>query len=193
MSERDPRLEDLVGDDVQGDERHRLQAVHDLLLQVGPPPELSPALREPPAADPPRLLALPRRYRFTAAAAAAAAAMILFGAGYVIGGRGGPAPALRTVEMRGPGGAAASLAVFAQDEAGNWPMKLTVSGLAVGKDGAVYELWLTKNGRLAEPCGAFAVAKGTTEVPLNAPYALRQFDGWVIVRSGSTVPLLSTV
>ena len=36
------------------------------------------------------------------------------------------------------------------------------------------------------------MAAGTTKVPLNAPYRLKQFDGWVIVRTGTKVPLLST-
>ena len=31
----------------------------------------------------------------------------------------------------------------------------------------------------AESCGTFAVASGTTTVPLNAPYQLKKFDGWV--------------
>jgi hypothetical protein len=34
------------------------------------------------------------------------------------------------------------------------------------------------------------VAAGTTEVPLNAPYRLRQFDDWVVVRTGTTAPIL---
>jgi hypothetical protein len=34
------------------------------------------------------------------------------------------------------------------------------------------------------------VASGTTKVPLNAPYRLKNFDDWVIVRTGSTTPLV---
>ena len=41
-------------------------------------------------------------------------------------------------------------------------------------------------------CGTFVVAGGTTEVPLNAPYHLKDYDGWVIVRTGAKTPLLST-
>ena len=41
----------------------------------------------------------------------------------------------------------ASLALFEVDSAGNWPMKLSVSGLAPAKDGRPYELWLTRHGK----------------------------------------------
>jgi hypothetical protein len=33
---------------------------------------------------------------------------------------------------------------------------------------------------------------GTTVVPMNAPYKLRDFDAWVVVEEGSTTPLLTT-
>jgi hypothetical protein len=67
-------------------------------------------------------------------------------------------------------------------------MELRVSGLQPGR----YELWLTRQGKLAEPCGAFAIAAGETTVPLNAPYVLRDFDGWVVVPSGGAAPVLTT-
>ena len=94
--------------------------------------------------------------------------------------------------MTGAGGARAELVVFAKDAAGNWPMKLTVTGLEPLAAGAVYELWLTKRGALAESCGTFRVSTAETEVPLNAPYRLRDYDGWVIVPQGSTRPVLRT-
>jgi hypothetical protein len=68
-------------------------------------------------------------------------------------------------------------------------MSLRVRGLRAG---ATYELWLTRDGKLAESCGSFAVAAGTTEVPLNAPYRLKEYDGWVVVEAGSTEPVLTT-
>jgi hypothetical protein len=67
-------------------------------------------------------------------------------------------------------------------------MELRVAGLPAGR----YELWLTRDGKLAETCGVFAVADGETTVPLNAPYALKSFDGWVVVPSGDTTPVLTT-
>lgn len=167
--------------DLAPEERERLTATHELLLRAGPPPELTPALESPPAVEAPRILPLPRRYRFTAVAAAAAAAVALFGIGYLVGGNGNGAPAVvRTVEMRGDDGAVASLAVLEKDDAGNWPMELTVSGLAPLPAGKTYELWLTHDGELAESCGSFAVSGPETVVTLNAPYRLSEFTGWVV-------------
>ena len=51
-------------------------------------------------------------------------------------------------------------------------MELRVSGLEPG----TYELWLTRDGALEAPCGAFVVAEGETTVPLNAPYVLKDFE-----------------
>lgn len=180
-------LNDLVGNDLEPAERTRLERVHALLERAGPPPELPPALArapEPPAA---RVIPFPQRHRYTAFAAAVVAACALFGLGYLVGGAGGEGP-LRTVAMSGPDHATAQLDVFEQDAAGNWPMELRVSGLPEGS----YELWLARNGKLAEPCGAFLVAAGETTVPLNAPYTLKAFDGWVVVPSGTTTPVLTT-
>ena len=178
-------VRDIVGDDVPPDELERLQRLHVLLEQTGPPPELSPALTHAPELPSARVIPFPRRYRFTAAAAAAVAAAALFGIGYVAGGSGADAP-VRTVVMSGRG-ATAELDLFDVDVAGNWPMELRVTGLAAG----TYELWLTRAGKLAEPCGSFSVAARETTVPLNAPYKLRQFDGWVVVASGDDMPVLT--
>ena len=186
MSEtRDVR--DLVGDDLEPSELQRLGRVHAMLERAGPPPELPPALVHAPEPPSARVIPLPRRYRFTALAAAVIVAAALFGAGYLAAGGPDPSPA-ETVVMRGAGGAIAELALFAKDEAGNWPMELSVSGLDAGS----YELWLTRGGKLAEPCGAFVVSEGKTTVPLNAPYVLRDFDGWVVVPVGGETPVLTT-
>ncbi len=45
---RKPTLDELIGADTTGAERQRLQHVHELLLEAGPPPELSPELEEGP-------------------------------------------------------------------------------------------------------------------------------------------------
>jgi anti-sigma-K factor RskA len=191
MSERPP-IESIVGEDLPADERASLDRVHGLLLAVGPPPELPPSLAEPPMVTEGRVIPLPRRYRFTAIAAAAAFAITVFGAGYLIGGGDGPNEPERTVVMTGDSGAVARLAVFAKDGAGNWPMELEVEGLPSLPTGTTYELWLTKDGELAEVCGTFVVAGRETQVPLNAPYPLRAFTGWVVVRAGSTDFVLRT-
>lgn len=180
-------LNDVVGDDLEPPERERLERVHALLAQAGPPPELSPALERAPEPPTARVIPFPRRFRYTAFAAAAVAALALFGLGYLAGGAGGKDP-VRTVAMSGAPPASATLDVFEKDAAGNWPMELRVSGLAAGR----YELWLTRGDELAESCGTFAVAQGETTVPLNAPYSLRDFDGWVVVPVGKTAPVLTT-
>jgi hypothetical protein len=186
MSE--PRdLRALVGDDVEPSELERLERVHAMLLQAGPPPELPPAIDQAPAPPAARVIPFPRRYRYTALAAAAILAVGLFGLGYLVGGGPGEQP-VETLAMHGSGPASAELALFAKDEAGNWPMELTVTGLAPG----TYELWLTRDDELAAPCGSFAVAGEQTTVPLNAPYPLREYDEWVVVAQGSDEPVLTT-
>ncbi len=190
MSDRPPNFDELVGD-LSPAERERLLRVHALLVAAGPPPELPPHLVVPP--DEPRatVVPIPRRYRWAALSAAAVLLVALFGVGYAIGHASAPEEAF-TVPMAGASGASAELVVFARDAAGNWPMKLTVRGLPALERGSRYELWLTKSGKLVEQCGAFATADVETEVPLNAPYVLRDYDGWVVVVNGSTAAVLRT-
>jgi hypothetical protein len=177
-------VRDLVGD-VDPEELDRLQRIHTLLEQAGPPPSLSPGTERPPAPGA-EVIPFPRRYRPLAAVAAVAAAAVLFAVGYLVGSTG-PSTEF-TVAMSGAGGASGKLVIYEKDAAGNWPMELRVAGLAEGR----YALWLTRDGRLAEPCGTFAVATDGVRVPLNAPYKLRSFDGWVVVPAGRTQPVLTT-
>lgn len=179
-------LDGLVGDELEPGERARLEHVHTLLGRAGPPPELSPALEHAP--DPPtaQVVAFPRRYRYTALAAAIVAGCALFGLGYLTGGAGGSAP-LRTVALSGVSKATGELHLFAADAAGNLPMELQVTGLPQGR----YVLWVTRDGKLAAPCGAFAVAAGETTVRLNAPYTPESYDSWVVVPVGRQVPVLT--
>ena len=185
-----PPFDEIVGAD--DPERGRLRLAHDLLLAAGASPELPPSLEAPPSDPRAGVIVFPRR-RYTAIAAVASAATVLFGVGYAIGGRNSPEKPVQTIAMRGPSGATAAIALRSRDAAGNWPMTLEVSGLPALPGSETYTLWLTRDGKLAESCGVFAVAGGTTRVPLNAPYPLKKFDGWVIVRTGSEKPLLSTV
>lgn len=189
MSDARPRFDDLVASDDPA--RDRLLAAHDLLLAAGPQPELPPELEHAPAPQEAQVVPFARR-RFTAVGVVAIAATVIFGIGYVVGGRDAPSAPVSTIAMTGANGAEATLDVLAQDPAGNWPMTLRVSGLPVLPKGSTYTLWLTKDGKLAETCGTFVVAAGTTEVPLNAPYPLKTFDGWVVVKTGTTEPLLTT-
>lgn len=187
MTEQTPRLDELVGEAVS--ERDPLRTVHAMLVTAGAPPELPPHLTAPPEMRA-SVIPFPRRYRFAVIGAAAALAVALLGAGYTIG-RGTQPDEAYAVEMTGAPGVSAEIVVLARDGGGNWPMELTVRGLPPLERGH-YELWLTKNGRPVEPCGAFVVSTGETTVSLNAPYRLRDFDGWVVITDGSTEPVLRT-
>jgi hypothetical protein len=190
------RFEDLIGgvEDLDPDERARLERVHRLLLQVGPPPEVPLELREPPAAEPVRLL--PTRRRPALALIAAALASVAFGSGYLVAGRSDDPEVFRTVAMTGVGegrSGLASIEILEQDGAGNWPMIVRVRGLGESRSrDDYYELWLTKDGELAESCGRFIVEGGVTEVTLTVPYGFKNYDGWVVTRRGSDEPLLTT-
>ncbi len=180
-----PNFDDLVGTDLTASERARLERVHELLIAAGPPPETASAA---PAALGPRR----KRGVLLALAAALAVTAFALGAALVDGGR----DLDFTETMTGTASAAsatASLAVFKIDAAGNWPMELTVAGLPPSPSGQPFELWLTRDGRLAALCGGFLTdADGSAVVPLNAPYRFDEFDGWVIVEEGSQTPLLTT-
>ena len=190
-----PEFDELVGNDLDPAERERLRDVHDLLVAAGPPPELG-RVASPEAPRENVYPLLPRRRLVAAIALAAALAIAAFGAGFLVGDRANQQAAPEAiVGMAPPGGATdarASLAIFARDDAGNWPMELTVRDLPALPPGQVYELWLTRKGKLAELCGTFAVSGAKTVVPLNAPYKLRTFDGWVVTRRGTSEPLLTT-
>ena len=184
------RFDELVGEDVAPAERARLRRAHDLLLTAGPVPELPASLAERQGGRPaaPRRTR-PRWTRLALPLAAAVAAAALAG-GYV--GRES-AESFETdfvVTMGGTSSApqaSASLRIGELDEAGNWPMEMTVDGLPTGPR---YELLLTRNGRPAASCGFFAVRAGRTVVYLNAPYRFDRYDGWVVTRAGSDEALL---
>jgi hypothetical protein len=187
MSDRAPRFDDLI--DPDDPERERLRAAHDVLLAAGPPPELPPSLQSPPEEPRARVIPLPRR-RYTAIAAVAIAACALFGLGYAVGGRDRPQSPVKTIGMSGPTGATASILLQPIDAAGNWPMLLDVKGLPKLPKGETYTLWLTRKGKLADPCGTFLTGATASTIWLNAPYELKEYDGWVVVRTGSTKPFL---
>jgi hypothetical protein len=175
-------------------EEARLQRVHELLVQAGPPPDLPPSLeRTPEAADAEivQFPLLPRRRWAVAAVAVATLALIAFGGGYVFGhsksGHSG-LDVVRVVPMQGHGNAQAILRVAHADSGGNWPMELEVSGLpALQPRNAYYELWLTRNGRPVEPCGFFRVHGATTKVRFSVPYDFHGADGWVVTTQRNSV------
>lgn len=199
---RPPDFDELFGgEELSPDERARLRQAHDLLVRAGPPAELPPALAEPPATSA-NVRFLPRRRRIATLLVAAALLLVAFGGGYLVAHHGrGSSPAVAfTVKMHGTTRApeaVASLQVLEKDTAGNWPMLMRVRGLEALPPGGYYELFLTRNGKLGPACGTFRVQGGTTEVPLNAPYRLKKFNGWVVTehlpgRPVSSEPLLTT-
>jgi hypothetical protein len=188
-----PDFDELIGGDDLGDaERARLERVHDLLVAAGPPPELSPRLTSAPPEPKARVIPFPRQRWRTFTVTAAAALLVAFLAGWAVGSQGGEDHVRHTVAMTGPNGALASLDVLEPDNAGNWGMKMTVSGLPVLDSRRTYTLWLTKHGHLESECGTFIVRQGKTTVHLSAPYHLGEYTGWVVVVSGTTTPVLRT-
>jgi Anti-sigma-K factor rskA len=191
---RQPDFDDLVGQDVSPEERARLYRAHQLLIDAGPPPELSPEMESVPWPDDAlgplwgrRRGATTRRRPLLVAAVLASAVVV----GFLLGQSTGPSSrtsidARSTVQLHGTGlapGALATLKLGKRDAEGNWPMVLRVKGLPqLPKDG-YYDLYLTKDSRPLVSCGTFNV-RGETVVPLSAAYNLERFDknGWVIVR-----------
>jgi Anti-sigma-K factor rskA len=193
MSTRPPEFDDLVGPEVDDTERERLRRVHDLLVDVGPPPELSEMAAPAVGGAPVTPLRRPsRRRRVVLALAAALGVVAIFTLGLVVA-TGDDPDADRVVAMTGASGATASLEIFDVDEAGNWPMLIDVAGLPPADGDRLYQLWLTKNGKPTALCGSFHTDdEGRAVVPMNAPWRLDDFDGWVVVEAGSTMPILTT-
>jgi hypothetical protein len=185
-----PDFDDLVGGEGTPEELARLRRAHELLLAAGPPPELSPRLAEAPAAER-RSSVMPRRRRGAAFLLAGAVAAAAFGIGFLVGDRGsGDFPAEgRPIAMHPPAGAAdqtarASVLIGDRDEVGNWPLLVRVSGLEPLPKDRWYELYLTRDGKVAAWCGAFSVKdSGRTTVRFSVPYKLKGFNGWVITTS----------
>jgi hypothetical protein len=148
-----------------------------LLVEAGPPPELSPALAsvEPPGRD---------RRRWVAALALAAALVVSsFALGYLAGDSPENAQAIRvrqTVQLAGAGGASGVINLGYKGSDGNWPMKVTVSGLKHLSGGDYYRLALTRDGEAKVTCGTFNVGRGKTTIDMIAAYNLAGFDGWVV-------------
>jgi hypothetical protein len=189
MTNLPPDFDELVGDDVEGAQRDRLRRVHDLLVAAGPPPE--PSARTAPETGVVVPFRRRRRRGVLLGLAAALAVAAIFTLGLVVATGDDPS-AERVVAMTGPSGASASLEIFELDDAGNWPMLIDVQGLPP-REGKLFELWLTADGVPTAFCGSFLTDdEGRAVVPLNAPWRIDDFDGWVVVEAGSTRPLLST-
>jgi len=187
-------FDDIIGTEgLSSDEEAKLRRVHELLVAAGPPPDLSPDLSLPPVptdeADPPEVAFLLRRRRGRALVLALAATLAAFVGGYAFGhSKGKPSAftSIRTVAMHGTTSSASHgvINIAEKDSVGNWPMQVEVSGLPEQERSSYYELWLTHNGKAVAPCGSFRVNAKTTRVRLTVPYALKNFDGWVVTSQG---------
>ena len=190
---REPRFDELMDAETTGEERERLRHVHELLLQAGPPPELTPKLRTAPGSES-GVVHLQRRSvkrRGLLLLAAAVSIAAVFAAGYGVansrhGGTTATGVVAKTVALKGTAAvpkAEATLEVW-KPQAGNWPMTLSVSGLPKLPQHVYYEVYLVRNGKPWAPCGAFRVGSPSQALTLrlNAPYKLRKGDTWVVTR-----------
>jgi hypothetical protein len=186
---RVPDFDELIGNDVPADERARLQRAHDLLVQAGPPPELSPELDSVPwpedALSPTFGRRRPTGRRRLVLAAAFATAIVL---GIFLGQatKDNAFRAERSVALRGTElapNASGRLEVGKQNRQGNWPMELHVKNLDRLPGGGYYDLYLTRDGKPLVLCVTFN-ADGDTVVRFSAAYQLDRFDrdGWVVTR-----------
>jgi hypothetical protein len=179
-------------------ERARLERVHDLLLQAGPPAALPSELERPPAPVIP-LRRVNRRSGMVALLAAAILVAGAFAGGYFTA-HNGSMHVVREASLQSSSGRAfASLRIGNRYESGNWPIAMTVRGLPQQtKEGAYYLLLLWHNGKPAGVCGAFRVERGVTKLHFDVPYDITASTQWVItaIQPGERYPgtvLMKTV
>jgi hypothetical protein len=193
---RKPTLEEVIGADATGAERQRLLQVHELLLEAGPPPELSPELEAGPNL---KMTMTKRRRRMKQRAmvllAAAILVFLVFMGGYVVANNSGGksskgAPPVLSQALEGTAlvpKAEGALQVWRSKDGSNWPMTLTVAGLPALPPHRYYEVYLFRGGKIRGSCGSFRIgssSSGPVTVPLTSPYELRKGDSWVVTRPG---------
>jgi hypothetical protein len=198
---RVPNFDEVVGGDLSESERERLLRVHNLLVQAGPPHELSPELDQVPwpeeALAPLGLVRRsPQRRRPRMVIASAAAALLLVGVliGHSTGSRSAASfQSVYTVKMHGVAtapGAFASVEIGERGADGNWPMLVTVDNLPSLARGGYYDLWLSRNGQPVALCGSFNTKPGGSEtvVRMTAAYTLSRKYGWIVTRHIAGAP-----
>jgi hypothetical protein len=185
---RPPDFDELVNGVEDPAERARLERVHQLLVEAGPPPDLTPsfATKARPAEERHNVFRLPRRRLGLALVLIGATLVAAFGIGYLAGNSGSDSnealQAENTVALAGQGTAGGEIDIGARDDDGNLPMLLTVHGLRKLGDGDYYRLALLKNGKPIVTCGTFNVGgKGETALEMLAAYDLESFEGWVVM------------
>jgi len=188
---REPTLDELIGTETTGEERARLRQVHEMLLDAGPPPELSPKLEAGPTLGMTlhRKRVLKRRAMLLLAATLAVVGVFLAGYAVADRGGGGTSPVLRQA-LEGTAlapQAQGTLEVWDSRD-GNWPMTLSVVGLKQLPPHSYYEVYLLRHGKPWGSCGTFRVQSpnpGVVTVTLTAPYTLRKGDSWVVTLPGA--------
>jgi hypothetical protein len=187
-------LDELIDAETTDAERQRLQRTHELLLQAGPPPELTPELRKVPTFGVIPLQARRRsvKRRALVLLAAALTLVVVFAAGYFANQGGGgksSAPVAHLLALKGTTiapNAHASLEVW-RPQGGNSPMSLSVAGLPKLPARTYYEVYVVRDGRIMThwSCGTFRVdGPKSVTLRLNAPYPLEHGDSWVVTRQG---------
>jgi hypothetical protein len=179
---RPPDFDELMEGVERSEDRERLRRVHELLVEAGPPPDLSPALASVPLPEPKRR-SRPRVVGALAFAATLLAAM--FGIGYLAGSSGSDESGMAvrdTIALRSDGKASGVVNLGFKGADGNWPMLVTVRGLEPLRGGDYYTLALTKDGKPIVTCGTFNVAdRSQRTIRMSAAYNLEGFDGWVVL------------
>ena len=182
-------LNDLIGEDVTGEEREKLERTHELLLEAGPPPELPLGLEHgyiPAELELKRMKKRSQPRNIALIAAVVIALGIAFTVGVAAGNhKSATAQPVQSLVLKGTRAAPrarANLDVL-PNVSGNWPMTLSVRGLPRVAAPEYYVVWLVRNGKPFAPCGEFVVSKpGSLTLQLNAPYSLEKGDTWIVMR-----------
>ena len=183
MTDR-PSFDELAGgDDLSPEEAARLQRVHNLLIEAGPPPELPPHLQEPDPEGGRRdnVVGLPRRRTGMLLGIAAALVLTAFLGGFVYGTRHAPFNEDFSVPMHSTAAGSPAKAVIHVgkiDSAGNWPLKVDVENLPELPKGQYYEMFLSRGAdKRAASCGTFRVSGSTDDFYVPEPEDVRSQVG----------------
>ena len=173
-------FDELIGAEPEGTERARLRSVHELLVEAGAPPELTPEL----AAGPTLRMTLGRvrrvassRRRFIPVLVAAALVAAVIGTSMAGHGNGFTAIPLKGTPAAPQ--ASGTLGVLAPTKT-TQPMQIEVQGL----DRGLYAVYLVHNGRAWEKCGTFTVKNrfGGRASTFDSPYRAKTGDTWIVTR-----------
>ena len=186
---REPSLDELIGSEPSDAERERLQHAHELLLQAGPPPELSPELEAGPTLGATLSRRRAVKQRAMLLLAAALVLVLVFFGGYAVASHGSKNSPVKALALSGTSlapQAQGTLQVWHSDSGDNWPMTLSVVGLPKLPGRTDYEVYLVRRGRPWGSCGTFRItgSSGEATVTLNAPYSLLPGDSWIVTRPG---------